>query len=753
MDTLLTADGTGKFIVKYEMPDGYNCYAAVNKDNTYIGYSEYDIQFITSAGFFLVETNSDCSDIKKLILNGDNYLEVHDPRTRFANVVLYESEYEAEEVMVEWDDDELHVTHKTASDDRPKYRILRCNVEPEDFYSKTEYGYQQSGSGRGTIEDNIYSLAYDDMYFYVNYAYADLVAGNLLTEELIIHQGGFDAVTIQDVVQFGRGAIVLSGEISVSSDAEIVFLPGSHPELAEDFYLTVDGLFTATGTEENHIIFDKYQANNWYKIEVTDTGIADLAYCEFQNAQFPLNSKGEIFVDNCEFLFNDRGIYLEKPQRYQITNTYIHDNYQFGVFLRDSHETPYRSEIKKSKFTGNNYGLWFYNASAAVESDTIYANKYAGILANRGSNPVVTYTTISYTHYDATDYPEIRTSGTSYPVVDKRFNDIIFGNSYSIYNQDATTLEYYCRDQWWGTILENEIENSFYPSNWLVNFLPIATTPWVNHDPLAGDGLFSAGFIAESEGDYEWAKTAYMASIAENPTSLEAIWSANRLANCSETEEELIELQMYFDELLSDYPETELALTAQMEKIFCYRLLGNYQEAITEYEELLDDELSFIDSVYTQLDIVYTYLDASAGGNRAAFLNFQNSQNELLSIEQAEERKTELWELLDEYRANGGTYSPEISEISLNKNYPNPFNPSTTISFSIPEDSEVQISIYNLKGQKIRNLVSQNYQRGIYNVEWDGNNTSGNQAGSGVYLYELRVNGRSEAVRKCLMLK
>ncbi|MDP8211137.1 MAG: right-handed parallel beta-helix repeat-containing protein [Candidatus Stygibacter australis] len=754
----LIADHSYGYGVRYDLDtsDDYDTYAAVYSGDSQFEFTQISLQFVTSADFFLVEANSSFTDIRKLIINGDNYIRARDQLSRFTAVELYDSDYEAEEVMAEWDNGELYVTHKTEENDRTQYRILRCGVEPENLHSKTEFGTYQPGTEpggeRGTIEDNISYLAYDDEYFYVNYDYSDLVAGNMLTEDLTIHSGVFNGIIIQDIVQFGCGEIILKDEIYVPTGAEIIFLASAHPELAEDFHLIVDGVLTAIGNEENVIVFDKYLTNNWNKIEITEIGSAELEYCEFQNAEFPLNSKGEIIVDNCEFLYNDRGIYLEKPERYQINNSYIHNCGLFGILLMNSHEPIYRSEIKYSKFTGNDYGLWFYNASAVVLNDTIYANKYAGILANRGSNPVVTKSTISYTHYDGTDYPEIKISGTSYPVVDKRCNDIIFGNSYSFYNQDAVTLEYYCRDLWWGTTIENDVEDSFFPANWQVNYLPVHTSPWVGYDPLAGDGLFSLGLIAESEGDYETAKDYYMQSIAENPDDIEAIWSANRLINCLDTESEYIELQDYFSELSAQYPETKLSETINLENTFCNRLMGDYQSAITEYEVLLDDELTFIDSIYTELDIVYTYLEASSGGTRAA-INFTNLERQLNSIEQAKEKEQSLWSLLNNQSKDGGIYSPEVTGIELFQNFPNPFNPTTTISFSLPENSVIEFSIYNIKGQKVKKLLSGDFDKGIHSVIWNGEEENGKLAGSGVYFYRLNVDGKTEAVKRCLLLK
>ena len=86
-------------------------------------------------------------------------------------------------------------------------------------------------------------------------------------------------------------------------------------------------------------------------------------------------------------------------------------------------------------------------------------------------------------------------------------------------------------------------------------------------------------------------------------------------------------------------------------------------------------------------------------------------------------------------------------------NYPNPFNPTTTIEFSIQNDSQVELSIYNIKGQKVKILVHDRFQIGNHSVIWNGDDESGNSVSSGIYYYKLNVNGKTEAVKKCLLLK
>jgi flagellar hook capping protein FlgD len=86
-------------------------------------------------------------------------------------------------------------------------------------------------------------------------------------------------------------------------------------------------------------------------------------------------------------------------------------------------------------------------------------------------------------------------------------------------------------------------------------------------------------------------------------------------------------------------------------------------------------------------------------------------------------------------------------------NYPNPFNPSTTISFSLPEECVVNLSVYNLKGQKIKTLAQNEYTKGTHSIVWNGTDDSGEFVSTGIYCYKLNVNGETEAFKKCLLLK
>jgi hypothetical protein len=91
-------------------------------------------------------------------------------------------------------------------------------------------------------------------------------------------------------------------------------------------------------------------------------------------------------------------------------------------------------------------------------------------------------------------------------------------------------------------------------------------------------------------------------------------------------------------------------------------------------------------------------------------------------------------------------------KFELFQNYPNPFNPSTTISYQLPVGGEVELTIYNLLGQKIRKLVNTKQPAGFYQVEWDGRDDTGSEVASGIYLYRW-MTGEFVQVRKMVLLR
>lgn len=93
-----------------------------------------------------------------------------------------------------------------------------------------------------------------------------------------------------------------------------------------------------------------------------------------------------------------------------------------------------------------------------------------------------------------------------------------------------------------------------------------------------------------------------------------------------------------------------------------------------------------------------------------------------------------------------------ISDFHLQKNYPNPFNPSTTITFTFPASGYINLSIYDLSGRKVRTLIDKHISAGTHQVKWDGTDDFGNKVVSGIYLYTLK-SSTLKKTKKMILLR
>jgi len=86
------------------------------------------------------------------------------------------------------------------------------------------------------------------------------------------------------------------------------------------------------------------------------------------------------------------------------------------------------------------------------------------------------------------------------------------------------------------------------------------------------------------------------------------------------------------------------------------------------------------------------------------------------------------------------------------QNYPNPFNPSTSITYALPTSELVNLSVYDLSGRKITELVNNDQNPGTYDVTWNGKNSRGENASSGIYFYQLKA-GTFKSIKKMILIR
>jgi Secretion system C-terminal sorting domain len=136
-------------------------------------------------------------------------------------------------------------------------------------------------------------------------------------------------------------------------------------------------------------------------------------------------------------------------------------------------------------------------------------------------------------------------------------------------------------------------------------------------------------------------------------------------------------------------------------------------------------------------------------------INILKSGNEELFFfeEQLDESGYDVYILAEEILVSAEHQLPDIGyELS---NFPNPFNPSTKISFSVPQTSSIaSIEIFNIKGQKIETfIINPSTDQAINSITWNGTDTNNKPVSSGIYFYQLKVDGKVQKSKKMMLLK
>ncbi|MBT7945923.1 MAG: T9SS type A sorting domain-containing protein, partial [Candidatus Marinimicrobia bacterium] len=107
-----------------------------------------------------------------------------------------------------------------------------------------------------------------------------------------------------------------------------------------------------------------------------------------------------------------------------------------------------------------------------------------------------------------------------------------------------------------------------------------------------------------------------------------------------------------------------------------------------------------------------------------------------------------IWNILDIF----GQESLSVIDYKIHNNFPNPFNPVTTLYYDLPEDVMVNITIYDMMGRIVSNLVSSQQNAGNKSIQWDATNNAGQPVSAGVYLYSIEA-GEFRQTKKMVLLK
>ncbi len=151
----------------------------------------------------------------------------------------------------------------------------------------------------------------------------------------------------------------------------------------------------------------------------------------------------------------------------------------------------------------------------------------------------------------------------------------------------------------------------------------------------------------------------------------------------------------------------------------------------------------YLDAVYTGMttDIFWQYTGLVVGQTYTAGVSAVYDEGESDVIEES-----------FTYEGAGASSNVPILATELFGNYPNPFNPCTTISFSLHEASDVIIDVYTITGQHVKTLLNEHLEADNYNIIWNGNDNEGRGVSSGVYFYKMQA-ARYTGTKKMILMK
>ncbi len=215
------------------------------------------------------------------------------------------------------------------------------------------------------------------------------------------------------------------------------------------------------------------------------------------------------------------------------------------------------------------------------------------------------------------------------------------------------------------------------------------------------------------------------------------------------TDQDFTSLISYLDNLNAPAGSS---LESAIKKIItkCFIKDKEYLIAIDRLETVINNSQTQDEIIAAMIDQGYCYMELTEAGERGLPARCSVKTANL------DEYQTTVRELETQFSFYPQEQEDETSSVNkdilVSSNYPNPFNPTTTINFNLPSESNVSVEVYNVKGQKVKTLVNHKMIAGNNSVVWNGNDSNGNKVSSGIYFYKVSTD-QTSVMKKIMLLK
>lgn len=663
---------------------------------------------------------------------------------------------------------------------------------------------------RGVIPNVIQSLAYDADYFYVNYSWDCLENEGLITNGLVIVKGSIPDCVLAVSITF-NGVIRIEGNL-IFENSTLELADNTFVVLEENSKITLDQ--NSQIIIGNNVTFTNENNEPCYGIFILGENHITLTNCTFNNCDLNIEY-GSLHIENSSFINSAincnrtnvnivdcpilGGVYCNGSEYFKIKNmtqnTYsitgmydgvtaincgevyvygynISSNARHGVNL---HESYGHNTIENCTIISNGSdGVRLYHSNARIIGCYISGNN-KGIIAYRGSNiEIFKDPNTTPWFYDScvsnntwieilfTDDCDLQMANGMNKILDAPYDPNTFDRF--LVNCPNMTRSRDLRYNYWGS---DQWDNPIYPSN--DRFNPPIINPNENEIGFYLEPLWNPGppHIITWENDELIYHSAIDLALAENIDG--AIYLFKELISqypgsdyAPAAAKNLLALEQDKQALKNYYAtEPNLHWNGEIDKLadylenYCNIKMGDYQTAIAWFEAVISNPPSELDSLMAVIDLGYVYLLMQENPPKAPitcrYPHFKpKSRAEY-------ERNTEailsaLYSPIENSNQNGYNVPLIAQHPVLHKNYPNPFNPVTTISFILHKEMRCNLDIYNIKGQKVKTLYNGVSVAGTQKVVWDGTDDIGKPVSSGLYYYRLST-PQGVQTRKMLLLK
>ena len=564
------------------------------------------------------------------------------------------------------------------------------------------------------------------------------------------------------------------GDVNITEAGNVVVQPSTVFKIAQNKIIRVYGDFTASGSgiffkpvDPNYTI-----KNYWKGIYTYSTGKTVLNNVRVEGANYGLYIYyGRGYVYNCTFYNNNYGLRILYP------------NSSFNIYqctFTNNNTAAYSSSanvlVANSAFSNNTYGLKTYSSTGNILSN-VFSNNSQGIAIYSGSLDFSTSTKnqsyINNTIQNNSQYG-IYIGSSAYPTLGEYYVDSkgythggfnLFSRgtgAYDVYSLYASSID--ARMNWWASNANRYGNFLIAPTADDGGLLKTVSQYSIENgqDQIIFQETMSQASQLISDSLFNEAIAVYRMIISDYPHCLESAFALNGIVYsyyCLQHPEKILsELESLLLTNKGNLVEIFIKDFISMEYIKNERFIeasNLLDELLIDYEKYEMDE----HAAYTLLNKTYLqqYLKNNLSIGKKGETTAQFNSVECLALLFSKYPNSIAASLAKEEFVNDFIIDvplPEKAEVLLadHRIYPNPFNPKTTISFDLPEQTVVEIIVYDLMGREVWKSAKTNYYAGTYSVIWNGVNHSGQPVGTGIYLVRLNSN-KYTATQKVLLMK